>query len=83
MDCLFLSMLSEKQFILANSFRVYSNSLPCGIIIDPESSLIGNKLTVKIDYWILQNDNQLVDQRNDKRIIAVLQKDKKLIKIDL
>jgi hypothetical protein len=29
------------------------------------------------------NDNQLSDQRNDKRIIAVLQKDKKLIKIDL
>ena len=49
----------------------------------PESSLIGNKLTVNIDYGFCRTDNQLVDRRNDKRIIAVLQKDKKLIKIDL
>ncbi|MGD0342238.1 MAG: hypothetical protein ABSA76_11110 [Bacteroidales bacterium] len=64
-------------------FPGYSNSMPCGITIDPESSLIGNKLTVNIDYGFCRTDNQLVDQRNDKRIIAVLQKDKKLIKIDL
>ena len=64
-------------------FPGYSNSLPYGITIDPESSLIGNKLTVNIDYGFCRTDNQLVDQRNDKRIIAVLQKDKKLIKIDL
>ena len=64
-------------------FPSYSNSLPCGIIIDPESSLIGNKLTVNIDYGFCRTDNQLVDPRNDKRIIAVLQRDKKLIKIVL
>jgi hypothetical protein len=64
-------------------FPGYSNSLPYGITIDPESSLIGNKLTVNIDYGFCRTDNQLVDLRNDKRIIAVLQKDKKLIKIDL
>ena len=64
-------------------FPSYSNSLPYGITIDPESSLIGNKLTVNIDYGFCRTDNQLVDRRNDKRIIAVLQKDKKLIKIDL
>jgi hypothetical protein len=64
-------------------FPSYSNSLPYGITIDPESSLTGNKLTVNIDYGFCRTDNQLVDQRNDKQIIAVLQKDKKLIKIDL
>src|SRR5664280_706948 len=64
-------------------FPSYSNSLPYGITIDPESSLTGNKLTVNIDYGFCRTDNQLVDQRNDKRIIAVLQKDKKLVKIDL
>ena len=64
-------------------FPSYSNSLPYGITIDPESSLTGNKLTVNIDYGFCRTDNQLVDRRNDKRIIAVLQKDKKLIKIDL
>ena len=64
-------------------FPSYSNSLPCGIIIDPESSLIGNKLTVNIDYGFCRTDNQLADPRNDKPIIAVLQRDKKLIKIDL
>jgi hypothetical protein len=64
-------------------FPSYSNSLPYGITIDPELSLIGNKLTVNIDYGFCRTDNQLVDNRNDKRIITVLQRDHKLIKIDI
>ena len=61
-------------------FPGYSNSLPCGIIIDPYT--IDNKLTVRLDSAFCNNDNKLLDQRNDERIIAVLQKDKKLIKIN-
>jgi hypothetical protein len=64
-------------------FPSYSQVLPYGIIIDPYTYSIGNKLTVNIEYGFCRTDNQLLDQRNDKRIIAVLQKDKKLIKIDL
>ena len=64
-------------------FPSYSQVLPYGIIIDPYTYSIGNKITVKIEYGFCRTDNQLLDQRNDKRIIAVLQKDKKLIKIDL
>jgi hypothetical protein len=62
-------------------FPAYSNSLPCGIIIDPYT--FDNKLTVRFDSAFCNNNNLLSDQRNDKRIIAVLQKDKKLIKLDL
>jgi len=62
-------------------FPAYSNSLPCGIIIDPYT--IDNKLTVRNDSAFCNNDNQLSDQRNDVRIITILQKDKKLIKIDI
>jgi hypothetical protein len=64
-------------------FPSYSQVLPYGIIIDPYTYSIGNKLTVKIEYGFCRTDNQLLDQRNDKRIIAVLQKDKKLIKINI
>lgn len=64
-------------------FPSYSNILPYGIIIDPEESLIGNKLIVNIDYGFCRIDNELVDNRNDKRIIAVLQRDHKLIKIGI
>jgi hypothetical protein len=64
-------------------FPSYSQVQPYGIIIDPYTYSIGNKLTVKIEYGFCRTDNQLLDQRNDKRIIAVLRKDKKLIKIDL
>jgi len=60
-------------------FPSYSNTLPYGITIDPEESLMGNKLTVKIDYGFCLTDNTLKDLRNDKRIIAVLQRDHKLI----
>ncbi len=62
-------------------FPSYSNSLPCGIIIDPYT--IDNKLTVQFDSEFCNDNNQLSDQRNDIRIITILQKDKKLIKIDL
>ncbi len=61
-------------------FPAYSNSLPCGIIIDPYAD--GNKLYVSFDSSFCNNDNQLLDLRNDKRIIIILQKDKKLIKVD-
>jgi hypothetical protein len=64
-------------------FPSYSNSLPCGIIIDPEQSLIGNKLTVQIDYTGCATIYQAIGNRNDKRIIDILQKDQKIIKIVL
>lgn len=61
----------------------YSDLGPYGIIIDPEQSLIGNKLTVKIYYGFCRTDNTLADQRNDRRIIEVLQNDHKLMKIGI
>jgi hypothetical protein len=64
-------------------FPSYSQVMPYGIIIDPYPYSIGNKLTVKIEYGFCRTDNELLDQRNDKRIISVLQKDKKLIKLNL
>jgi hypothetical protein len=64
-------------------FPSYSNVLPYGIIIDPEQSLTGNKLTVQIEYGFCHTDNALQDLRNDKRIITVLQKDHKLMKISI
>jgi len=66
-----------------NFFPSYSNTQPFGVTIDPEAASIGNKLTVNIDYGFCRTDNELVDNRNDKRIIAVLQKDHKLMKIDI
>jgi hypothetical protein len=77
-----LNVMGETIYS-GNFFPAYSNSLPYGIIIDPYTYSIGNKLTVRIEYGFCRTDNQLIDQRNDKRIITVLQKDKKLIKIDL
>ncbi len=77
-----LNVLGESIYS-GKFFPAYSNSLPCGIIIDPYTYSIGNKLTVQMDSAFCTDDNQLSDQRNDKRIIYVLQKDKKLVKIDL
>ena len=61
-------------------FPAYSQVTPYGIIIDPYTT--GNKLTVKIEYGFFRTDNQLIDNRNDKRIIEVLKKDQKLIITD-
>jgi hypothetical protein len=62
-------------------FPSYSNSLQDGLIIDPEESLIGNKLTVRKETGWCATALPSEDLRNDKRIIAVLQRDHKLIKI--
>jgi hypothetical protein len=75
-----VNVLGEKIYS-GKFFPLYSQTLPYGITIDPYT--IGNKLTVKIDYGFCRTDNELIDSRNDKRIISILQKDKKIIKIDL
>lgn len=72
-----------ETIYLGKFFPSYSNNLSFGITIDPEESLVGNKLIVKIDYGFCRTDNSLVDQRNDKRIISILQRDNKLMKIDI
>jgi hypothetical protein len=55
--------------------------MPYGLTIDPYR--ISNKLTVNIDYGLGGTDNPIIDARNDKRIIAILKKDNKIMKIDL
>jgi hypothetical protein len=62
-------------------FPTYSNSLPCGITIDPYN--ISNYLSVKIDTGYCNTGIHISDLRNDYRIISVLLKDKKIIKINL
>lgn len=75
-----VNVLGEKIYS-GKFFPLYSQTMPYGITIDPYR--IGNKLTVNIDYGFCRTDNDLIDLRNDKRIISILQKDKKIIKIDL
>jgi hypothetical protein len=70
-----------EQIYSGKFFPLYSQTLPYGITIDPYT--IGNKLTVKMDYGLSNTENELIDSRNDKRMISVLQKDNKIIKIDL
>ncbi len=62
-------------------FPAYSNSLPCGVTIDPYN--ISNYLSVKIDTSYCNTGIHISDLRNDHRIISVLLKDKKIIKINL
>jgi len=73
--------VNEETIYSGKFFPSYSNTMPFGVTIDPEESLIGNTLTVKIDYGFCMTDNQLKDNRNDTRIISLLQKDHKLMKI--
>lgn len=75
--------VNEEKIYRGKFFPSYSNTLPEGIIIDPEESLKGNKLTVQNEYGWCATVIPFEDLRNDKRIIAVLKKDHKLIKIDI
>lgn len=75
-----VNVLGEKIYS-GKFFPLYSQTLPCGINIDPYTN--NNKLSVKNDYGFCKIDSDLIDLRNDKRIISILQKDKKIIKIDL
>jgi len=73
--------INGEVIYTGNFFPSYSETLPYGIYIDPYS--LSNKLTVNIAYGFCRTDDQFVDNRNDKRILSILNKDKKIIKINL
>jgi hypothetical protein len=75
-----VNVLGEKIYT-GKFFPLYSQTMPYGLTIDPYR--ISNTLTVNCDYGLGGTDNTLIDARNDKRIIAMLKKDNKIMKIDL
>jgi hypothetical protein len=56
----------------------YSSATCDWIVIDPLTTIIGNKITVKLGYPGLNQGQTISDKRNDNRIIQIFERDNKL-----
>jgi hypothetical protein len=61
-------------------FPSYSSNTPCGYLIEP---IIGgnNIMNIRLDYGLCLAEGQMIDNRNDRRLIDILTKDNKIITI--
>jgi len=62
-------------------FPSYSSNTPCGYLVEP---VIGgnNTMNIRLDYGLCLAEGQIIDNRNDRRLIDILTKDNKIITID-
>jgi hypothetical protein len=77
----FMVKVNGKEIYSGLFFPSYSSNTPCGFLVEP---VIGsnNTMYVRLDYGLCISEGQLVDNRNDQRLIAVLANDNKIITLD-